>query len=63
MRTRVRLLDLLADEAARVVALLVEGGDAQLERLVQLERDDDLRDARLVGRDAVKPARAHGTRR
>ena len=32
MRTRVRLLDLLADEAARVVALLVEGGDAQLDK-------------------------------
>ena len=63
MRTRARLLHLLADEAARVVALLVEGGDAQLERLVQLERDDDLRDAHLVGHDAVKPAGTHGTRR
>ena len=57
---RMRLLDLLADEAPRVVALLVEGGDAQLEGLVELERDDDLRDARLVGRDAVQPAGTHG---
>ena len=57
---RMRLLDLLADEAPRVVALLVEGSDAQLEGLVELERDDDLRDARLVGRDAVQPAGTHG---
>ena len=43
-----------------MVALLVEGSDAQLEGLVELERDDDLRDARLVGRDAVQPAGTHG---
>ena len=49
-----RLFYLLADECPRFVVLLVESGDAHIERLIKLERDDNLRDAHLVGRDAVQ---------